>query len=73
MVGENITFEKLKCTDKKGENIFSIDELYVKDIEDQYFKVKGISLNIKAGEIVGLAGVDWKWSERAHKSNYRIE
>jgi simple sugar transport system ATP-binding protein len=58
MVGENITFEKLKCTDKKGENIFSIEELYVKDMEDQYFKVKGISLNIKAGEIVGLAGVD---------------
>jgi simple sugar transport system ATP-binding protein len=27
-------------------------------MEDQYFKVKGISLNIKAGEIVGLAGVD---------------
>ena len=56
MVGRDVilTVEKEKAQPK--DVILSIDDLYVKDDRDQMM-VNGVSLEIRAGEILGIAGV----------------
>ncbi|WP_082624817.1 ABC transporter ATP-binding protein, partial [Olsenella uli] len=57
MVGRrvNLTVEKAPAT--PGETVLSIRDLHVKD-ERGIEQVTGLSLDVRAGEIVGIAGVD---------------
>lgn len=57
MVGREISFttEKVPATPK--EEVLNIRKLEVKDVRNAYM-VKGLDLSVKAGEIVGIAGID---------------
>ncbi|RLL45373.1 ABC transporter ATP-binding protein [Oceanobacillus piezotolerans] len=57
MVGREVSFktEKTKATPKQS--ILEINNLYVRDSR-KVDLVKGLDLNVRAGEIVGIAGVD---------------
>jgi simple sugar transport system ATP-binding protein len=57
MVGREVSLHVEKGPCNPGEVVFEIDKLTVKDnrgIE----RVKGLSLNVKKGEILGVAGID---------------
>ncbi|GKV55532.1 ABC transporter ATP-binding protein [Sporosarcina sp. NCCP-2222] len=57
MVGRQVTFKTEKGPSHPKEEVLHVEELVVADnrgIE----KVKGLNLSIRAGEIVGLAGID---------------
>lgn len=57
MVGRKVTFKVEKKDIEKGNIVLDIKNLHAKD----YRKVevlKGLNLQVKAGEIVGLAGID---------------
>ena len=56
MVGRNVLLRINKSEAKKGDIIFSVKNLTVKDDLD-VTRVKNVSLDIHAGEILGLAGV----------------
>ncbi|MBM7540630.1 ABC transporter ATP-binding protein [Amphibacillus cookii] len=57
MVGRDIVFTTEKTPAKPKDTILSIKNLEVKDSR-QAVMVKGLNLNIQAGEIVGVAGID---------------
>ncbi|WP_439425259.1 ABC transporter ATP-binding protein [Oenococcus alcoholitolerans] len=57
MVGRKVSFSSQKPPLKAGKEILSIQKLSVKDAEGS-LRVKDLDLSIKAGEIVGLAGID---------------
>jgi len=56
MVGRNVLLRINKSEAKKGDIIFSVKNLTVKD-DLGITRVKNVSLDIHAGEILGLAGV----------------
>lgn len=56
MVGRKVLLRVEKTEAKPGENVLEIDNLRVID-EDGVERVRGISLNVRAGEILGIAGV----------------
>ena len=56
MVGRSVLLRINKSEAKKGEVVFSVRDLVVKD-DLNVTRVKKISLDIHAGEILGLAGV----------------
>ena len=56
MVGRSVLLRINKSETKKGDIVFSVRDLVVKDDLD-ITRVKKISLDIHAGEILGLAGV----------------
>ena len=56
MVGRSVLLRINKSETKKGDIVFSVRDLVVKDDLD-VTRVKKISLDIHAGEILGLAGV----------------
>ena len=56
MVGRSVLLRINKSETKKGDVVFSVRDLVVKDDLD-VTRVKKISLDIHAGEILGLAGV----------------
>ncbi|MBN1499614.1 MAG: ABC transporter ATP-binding protein [Spirochaetes bacterium] len=57
MVGREVSFKVEKDDREGGSSILEIDNLVVKDNRG-IKKVNGFSLNVKKGEILGLAGVD---------------
>jgi simple sugar transport system ATP-binding protein len=57
MVGREVVFHIDKQPQQRGERVLQVEDLQVDD-ESGYRKVRGVSLDVYAGEIVGLAGVD---------------
>ena len=57
MVGRDVSFNVKKEKINLGEEIFEIEDLWVKDNRG-VDKVKGLNLSIRKGEILGIAGVD---------------
>ena len=57
MVGRNVNLHVDKKPAKPGEVLLSIRDLHVKD-ERGIEQVNGLNLDVRAGEIVGLAGID---------------
>ncbi|MDO4796842.1 MAG: ABC transporter ATP-binding protein [Coriobacteriales bacterium] len=57
MVGRNVTLKVEKTPAHPGEPVLSIRDLHVKD-ERGIEQVGGLDLDVRAGEIVGIAGVD---------------
>ena len=57
MVGRHVNFRVEKAPAKPGDVVLSIRDLHVKD-DRGIEKVKGLSIDVRAGEIVGIAGID---------------
>ncbi|AEE16691.1 ABC transporter ATP-binding protein [Treponema brennaborense] len=57
MVGRAVKFEIEKSPAKTGETVLSIRNISVKNTRGQ-LAVKDLSLDVRAGEVVGIAGVD---------------
>ncbi|MGP4075150.1 ABC transporter ATP-binding protein [Halobacillus sp. K22] len=57
MVGREVSFSTEKTPANPKETFLSIKDLYVKDVRGVDM-VKGLNLEVKAGEIVGIAGID---------------
>ena len=57
MVGREVHFKTLKDTVEVGETILKIDKIEVQNARG-IAAVKDFSLDVKAGEIVGIAGID---------------
>ena len=57
MVGRHVNFRVEKAPAKPGDVVLSIRDLHVKD-DRGIEKVRGLSLDVRAGEIVGIAGID---------------
>jgi len=57
MVGREVNLRVDKSNQKPGEPILQIKELHVRD-ESGREKIRGLSLEVRAGEILGIAGVD---------------
>ena len=57
MVGRQVEFTTVKTDATPGEVILDVKDLVVSDYRN-IDKVKGLNLNVRAGEIVGIAGID---------------
>jgi simple sugar transport system ATP-binding protein len=57
MVGREVVFRVEKEPPKPGEPLLEVDDLHVVD-DREIEKVRGVSFEVRAGEIVGIAGVD---------------
>ena len=57
MVGREVVFRVEKNVPKPGEPLLQVEDLHVFDDRD-IEKVRGVSFEVRAGEIVGIAGVD---------------
>jgi simple sugar transport system ATP-binding protein len=57
MVGRDVLFTAEKTEGHPGRRVLDIENLFVKDSRGVQV-VKGLNLDVKAGEIVGIAGVD---------------
>jgi simple sugar transport system ATP-binding protein len=57
MVGREVNLRAEKKEHKPGGPILEIEELRVRD-ENRREKVRGVTLQVRAGEILGIAGVD---------------
>jgi len=57
MVGREVLLRVDKPAAEPGETLLEVDDLHVRD-DRGIEKVRGVSLRVRAGEIVGIAGVD---------------
>ncbi|WP_182199213.1 ABC transporter ATP-binding protein [Paraliobacillus salinarum] len=57
MVGREISFKTEKTPAQPKDEVLKVEALEVKDIRNALM-VKGLNLSVKAGEIVGIAGID---------------
>ncbi len=57
MVGRDVSFKTKKTPAQPKQTVLKIDNLHVKDSR-KVDMVKGLNLELRAGEIVGIAGVD---------------
>lgn len=57
MVGRSISFKTVKTPSNPKDTVLNINNLVVKDSR-KLDAVKGLDLEVKAGEIVGIAGID---------------
>ncbi|WP_138494119.1 ABC transporter ATP-binding protein [Paenibacillus pinistramenti] len=57
MVGRNVTFKVDKRAAAPGGNVLEVRDLFVKNKEGATV-LNGLNLNVRAGEILGIAGVD---------------
>jgi simple sugar transport system ATP-binding protein len=57
MVGRHVTFDLQKNKPNVGETVLSVKDLKVKDPRGP-LAVKGLSFDVHAGEILGIAGID---------------
>jgi simple sugar transport system ATP-binding protein len=58
MVGRDVVFTVEKKPQRIGEIILEVNNLIVKDVKKHHIKVNNISLQVRKGEIVGVAGID---------------
>lgn len=56
MVGREVSFEREKPKAKYGEVVLSVENITIKD-ENKFEVVKNVSLKVRSGEIVAIAGV----------------
>ncbi len=57
MVGRDVLLQVEKTTAQPGDVLLSVEDLHVRD-DRGIEKVRGVSFDVRAGEIVGIAGVD---------------
>ncbi len=57
MVGRDVLLRVEKAPPQTGDVLLSVEDLHVRD-DRGIEKVRGVSFDVRAGEIVGLAGVD---------------
>ena len=57
MVGRQVSFKTEKIDANPGEDVLTIENLYVADYRN-VDKVKSLNLSVRKGEIVGIAGID---------------
>jgi ABC-type uncharacterized transport system ATPase subunit len=57
MVGRHVTFNLQKEAPKIGQEVLAVKDLKVRDAR-KLPAVKGMSFNLRAGEVVGIAGID---------------
>ncbi|CAH2212517.1 ABC transporter ATP-binding protein [Tepidibacter aestuarii] len=57
MVGREVLFENIEKKEYSGDTLISVDKLWVKDNRG-FDALKGVNLSIKAGEILGVAGIE---------------
>lgn len=57
MVGREVLFDKLDKTDNIGKTAIEIKDLVVKD-NREFDALKKVSLSVKSGEILGVAGIE---------------
>lgn len=57
MVGRHVTFNLQKAAPKVGQEVLAVKDLKVRDAR-KLPAVKGMSFNLHAGEVVGIAGID---------------
>jgi simple sugar transport system ATP-binding protein len=57
MVGREVVFRVDKTPAQPGETLLEVDDLHVLD-DRGIEKVRGVSFTVKAGEVLGIAGVD---------------
>jgi ABC-type uncharacterized transport system ATPase subunit len=57
MVGRDVVFSIEKSPAQPGEVLLQLDHLHVRD-DRGLEKVRGVSLSVRAGEILGIAGID---------------
>ncbi|NLY19963.1 MAG: ABC transporter ATP-binding protein [Tissierellia bacterium] len=57
MVGRDVNFKVNKIDQEPGETVLDIKDIVVKDFRNLE-RVKGLSLEVKKGEVFGVAGID---------------
>jgi simple sugar transport system ATP-binding protein len=57
MVGREVLLDVARSTAHPGETVLSVQDLWVRD-DRGLDAVRGLSMDVRAGEIVGIAGVD---------------
>ncbi|WP_353106615.1 ABC transporter ATP-binding protein [Acetoanaerobium noterae] len=57
MVGREVLFEHIDKNDAYGDILVQVDNLWVKDNRG-FDAIKGISFGVRAGEILGIAGIE---------------
>ena len=57
MVGREVFLKVEKKEPKVGNTVLKVDELWTSG-EKELSKIRGLSMDVKAGEIVGIAGID---------------
>ncbi len=57
MVGRNVSFDRRKRPRTDGENVLTLKDIWARDNRGLH-ALKGVSLDVRSGEIVGVVGVD---------------
>lgn len=58
MVGRNVSFSTMKKEKEPGDVVLEVRHLFVEEKKTKQAVVNDVSLSVKAGEIVGIAGID---------------
>ena len=57
MVGREVFLDVKRLKSEAADSLLSVDDIWVSG-EKELSKIRGVSLEVKAGEIVGIAGID---------------
>ena len=58
MVGREVTFKTEKKAASPKDNVLEVRDLECERLTGMYLLLKDLNLDVKAGEILGIAGVD---------------
>ena len=70
MVGRDVLLRVEKAPPQTGDVLLEVEDLHVRD-DRGIEKVRGVSFDVRAGEIVGIAGVDGNGQTRADRRDHR--